>query len=39
MRMKKLKVFILKDKNALGQGMASIIYNLAFSPNVLMLDL
>jgi hypothetical protein len=39
MRMKKLKIFTIKDQSSLGQGIASIIYNLAFSPNLLMLDL
>lgn len=39
MRMKKLRIFSIKDQTSLGQGLASIIYNLAFSPNLLMIDL
>jgi hypothetical protein len=39
MRMKKLRIFKIKDYTSLGQGIASIIYNLAFSPNLLILDI
>jgi hypothetical protein len=39
MRMKKLKVVRIHSQNGLGLGLASIIYNLAFSPNFTMLDL
>ena len=39
MRMKKLQIFRLNDQKGLGQGLASIIYNLSFSPNLLLLDL
>ena len=39
MRMKKLQIFRLNDQKGLGLGLASIIYNLSFSPNLLLLDL
>jgi hypothetical protein len=39
MRMKYLKIFEIHDKTNLGQGLASIIYNLAFSPNLSKLDI
>lgn len=39
MRMKKLEIFRLNDQKGLGQGLASIIYNLSFSPNLRVLDL
>lgn len=38
MRTKKLKIFEIHDGNALNNGLSSIIYNLAFSPNLLSLD-
>lgn len=39
MRMKKLKALKIEDTNALGQGLEALIYNLSFSPNLLMLDI
>lgn len=39
MRMKKLRIFRLNTQKGLGQGLASIIYNLSFSPQLTMLDL
>jgi hypothetical protein len=39
MRMKKLEIFKLNDQKGLGQGLASIIYNLSFSPNLHVLEL
>ena len=39
MRMKKLQIFRLQDQKNIGLGLASIIYNLSFSPNLLFLDL
>lgn len=39
MRMKKLKIFRMNTQKGLGQGLASIIYNLSFSPNLALLDL
>lgn len=39
MRMKKLQIFKLNDQKGLGLGLASIIYNLSFSPNLQLLDL
>ena len=39
MRMKRLEFFRLNDQKGLGQGLASIIYNLSFSPNLRVLDL
>jgi hypothetical protein len=37
--MKHLKIFIIHDFINLGLGLSSIIYNLAFSPNLLKLDI
>jgi len=39
MRMKYLKIFEIHDVLNLGQGLASMIYNLAFSPNLSKLDI
>lgn len=39
MRMKKLKIFRMNMQKGLGQGLASIVYNLAFNPNLVLLDL
>ena len=39
MRTKKLKIFRLNVQKGLGQGLASIVYNLAFNPNLVLLDL
>jgi len=39
MRMKKLRIFRVSDSNILGLGLSSLVYNLAFSPNMLMLDI
>jgi len=39
MRMKKLQIFKLNEQKGLGYGLTSIIYNLSFSPNLLVLDL
>lgn len=39
MRMKKLKIFRMNIQKGLGLGIASIIYNLSFSPNLILLDL
>jgi hypothetical protein len=39
MRMKKLQIFRLNEQKGLGYGLTSIIYNLSFSPNLLLLDL
>lgn len=39
MRMKKLKIFRMNVQKGLGQGLASIVYNLAFNPNLVLLDL
>jgi hypothetical protein len=39
MRMKKLKIFRMNIQKGLGQGLASIVYNLAFNPNLVLLDL
>lgn len=39
MRMKKLEIFRLNDQKGLGQGLASIIYNLSFSPSLHVLEL
>lgn len=39
MRMKHLKIFEIHDVASLGNGLSSIIYNLAFSPNLLKLDI
>jgi hypothetical protein len=39
MRMKRLQIFRLNDQKDLKQGLASIIYNLSFSPNLTLLDL
>lgn len=39
MRMKKLRIFKINDSNPLGQGLETLIYNLSFSPNLLMLDI
>jgi hypothetical protein len=39
MRMKHLKIFEIHDIVNLGQGLSSIIYNLAFSPNLSKLDI
>jgi hypothetical protein len=39
MRMKHLKIFEIHDISNLGMGLASIIYNLAFSPNLSKLDI
>lgn len=38
MRIKNLKIFEIHDPN-LGMGISSIIYNLAFSPNLTKLDI
>ena len=38
MRTKKLKIFEIHDTNGLNNGLSSIIYNLAFSPNLLSLN-
>ena len=38
MRTKKLRIFEIHDNNSLNNGLASIIYNLAFSPNLLSLN-
>lgn len=37
--MKNLKIFEIHDYSQLGQGLASIIYNLAFSPYFKKLDI
>jgi len=37
--MKKLRIVRIHSQTTLGLGLASIIYNLAFSPNLTMLDL
>jgi Ran GTPase-activating protein (RanGAP) involved in mRNA processing and transport len=39
MRMKKLKIFRMNAQKGLGQGLSSIVYNLAFNPNLVLLDL
>jgi len=39
MRMKKLKIFRMTTQKGLGMGLASIIYNLSFNPNLIVLDL
>lgn len=39
MRMKNLKIFEIHDAINLGMGISSIIYNLAFSPNLTKLDI
>lgn len=39
MRMKNLKIFVIRESNPVGLGLSSIIYNLAFSPNLLKLDI
>ena len=39
MRMKNLKIFEIHDIMNVGQGLASIIYNLAFSPYFRKLDI
>lgn len=39
MRMKKLKIFRMNMQKGLGQGLSSIIYNLSFNPNLVLLDL
>lgn len=39
MRMKHLRIFRIHDASGLGQGLASIIYNLTFSPNLIKLDI
>ena len=39
MRMKKLKIFRMNNQKGLGQGLASIVYNLSFNPNLILLDL
>jgi hypothetical protein len=39
MRMKKLQIFKLNEQKGVGYGLTSIIYNLSFSPSLLVLDL
>lgn len=39
MRIKNLKIFEIHDQINLGMGISSIIYNLAFSPNLTKLDI
>lgn len=39
MRTKKLRIFEIHDNNGLNNGLSSIIYNLAFSPNLEVLDI
>jgi hypothetical protein len=39
MRMKKLRIFRINMQKGLGQGISSIIYNLSFNPNLVLLDL
>lgn len=39
MRMKNLKILEIHDSLNLGMGLSSIIYNLAFSPNLIKLDI
>jgi hypothetical protein len=39
MRMKKLRIFRMNVQKGLGQGLASIVYNLSFNPNLVLLDL
>lgn len=39
MRLKNLKVVEIKGNRSLGLGLSSIIYNLAFSPKLAMLDI
>ena len=39
MRTKKLRIFEIHDNSATNKGLSSIIYNLAFSPNLLYLDI
>jgi hypothetical protein len=37
--MKKLRIFRMNVQKGLGQGLASIVYNLSFNPNLVLLDL
>lgn len=39
MRLKNLKVVEIKGNRSIGLGLSSIIYNLAFSPKLAMLDI
>ena len=39
MRTKKLKIFEIHNSSGLNNGLAAIIYNLAFSPNLEVLDI
>ena len=39
MRTKKLKIFEIHNSSQLSNGLASIIYNLSFSPNLEVLDI
>lgn len=39
MRMKHLRIFRIHDACGLGIGLAAIIYNLTFSPNLIKLDI
>lgn len=39
MRMKKLQIFRLNEQKGLGFGISSLIYNLSFSPSMILLDI